>query len=141
MIDTLFHLHLAATGVMTGVIWFVQLIHYPWFHRVPADQFTAYHRAYTEKVGYIVGPAMLVELATGMAWLYLLGDGRTSADWISMVMLAGIWLSTIGLQIPCHQRLAAGYQPDVHRRLVRTNWIRTALWSARLGLLVAPGLI
>jgi hypothetical protein len=28
-------------------------------------------------------------------------------------------------------RLSTGFDPVVHRRLVRTNWIRTAAWTVR----------
>jgi hypothetical protein len=28
-------------------------------------------------------------------------------------------------------RLSTGFDPVVHRRLVRTNWVRTAAWTAR----------
>lgn len=129
----LFPIHIAVTAIMTGIIWFVQTIHYPWFHDVPAEKFRAYHQRYTDRMGRLVGPIMLIELATGvmLAWKY----GGT----VMMLNLAGImalWLSTFILQVPCHNRLSAGYDADIHRRLVSTNWIRTIIWSARLLLLI-----
>ena len=30
-----------------------------------------------------------------------------------------------------HQRLLAGFDADVHARLVGTNWLRTFAWTAR----------
>ena len=39
--------------------------------------------------------------------------------------------------MPCHARLSLGWDEQVHARLVATNWIRTALWTARLGTVVA----
>jgi len=135
--DVLWIAHVAATGIMTGIIWFVQLIHYPWFHDVPADRFIAYHRKYTRVMGFLVGPAMLAELITGGLLLGATSSGSIRSLLVAgLVMLGLIWLSTIALQIPCHQRLASGYDPRTHRRLVQTNWIRTIGWSARLLLLV-----
>ena len=38
------------------------------------------------------------------------------------------------LQVPCHSRLAQGFDEPTWRRLVATNWIRTVAWSARMPL-------
>jgi hypothetical protein len=39
--------HLAATAAMVGLIWFVQVVHYPLFASVGADEFVAYENAHT----------------------------------------------------------------------------------------------
>jgi hypothetical protein len=53
-----------------------------------------------------------------------------------------IWASTALWQVPAHRRLEHGFDPRVHGRLVSTNWVRTAAWSARgvvaLALLAVP---
>jgi hypothetical protein len=38
--------------------------------------------------------------------------------------------SEVGVSVPCHQRLSAAYDDAVLDRLVRTNWYRTAAWTA-----------
>jgi hypothetical protein len=80
---------------------------------------------------------MVLEVATGLALLWLVpkGLGLTFWLWLGLVMLAGIWLATALLSVPCHQQLALGYDADLIERLVATNWVRTVLWSLR-GLLV-----
>ena len=45
--------------------------------------------------------------------------------------LAVIWSSTALLQIPLHNALSNGFDPEIHARLVQTNWIRTIGWTAR----------
>jgi hypothetical protein len=50
---------------------------------------------------------------------------------VGVVALAGIVASTLALQVPAHGRLGAAFDPHTHARLVRTNWIRTALWTVR----------
>jgi hypothetical protein len=57
----------------------------------------------------------------------------------SLGLLAVNWLSTAAVQVPLHGRLAREYEEQAHRALVRTNWVRTAAWTAR-GALVAYGL-
>ncbi len=125
-------IHIASTGIMAGVIWFVQRIHYPWLDRVPPEQFTTHHQAYTARVGMIVGPAMLVEAASGLLWWYGSSGSAHALLTISLALLALIWVSTFCVQVPCHNRLAKQYEADTHQRLVRTNWVRTMAWSVRL---------
>ncbi|MEN9504491.1 MAG: hypothetical protein RI958_417, partial [Actinomycetota bacterium] len=39
--------------------------------------------------------------------------------------------STVFLQVPQHAELARARDPRREQRLVRSNWIRTAAWTAR----------
>lgn len=66
---------------------------------------------------------------------HALADGLLRALALAgLPLLAAIWLSTALVQVPCHRRLAAGFEPRTARRLVRTHWIRTVAWSARAAL-------
>lgn len=128
--------HAAATLFMTGLIWFVQIVHYPLFTRIGADAFHAYERDHVARTGLIVGPTMLLEAISAAALLALLAlrpaPGAAWLLWTGAALLAVIWLSTALLQVPCHRRLERdGFDAFCARRLVRTNWIRTAAWSAR----------
>jgi hypothetical protein len=124
--------HVGATWFMTGVIWFVQLVHYPLFAAAAGPSFAAYHRRHLSLVTWIVAPAMLIELATGLllAWAPPAGVSPWTTT-TGLVLLAVIWLSTAFVQVPGHNRLRHGFDADAHRRLVASNWIRTAAWSAR----------
>ncbi|HMP73964.1 MAG TPA: hypothetical protein PKE55_11945 [Kiritimatiellia bacterium] len=126
-------LHLAATFGMFGVIWFVQLIQYPLFDRIPPADFPAYHHTYTRRIALIVIPLMLTELATS---LLLLRHDTSIPNLLGLALIALIWLSTFTLQVPCHQKLSQGYHAPTHRKLVLTNWIRTAAWTTRTFLLI-----
>ncbi len=128
----LVHLHAGATLYMAGLIWFVQLVHYPLMRRVGREGYDVYQAQHARRTAWAVGPAMLTELACAV-WLVALppaelGRGLPLAG---LVLLAVIWLSTARLQVPCHRKLAHGFDPAVHRRLVLGNWLRTAAWSAR----------
>jgi len=57
--------------------------------------------------------------------------------WLGFLALGLIWVSTWRLQVPIHRKLAAGFDAGAHRRLVSTNWLRTALWSLRSLLVLA----
>ncbi len=130
-------LHLASTLFMTGVIWFVQFIHYPLFDAVGRTEFSAYEQRNTASTTYIVAPAVLLEGATAVLLFWFRPAGiATWQLWAGIVLLAVIWLSTAFVQIPCHEVLSREFDLDVHRRLVSTNWIRTAAWSLRALLLL-----
>lgn len=125
-------LHLASTLFMVGVIWFVQVVHYPLFARIGPEIFPAYSDAHSRLTTYVVGPPMLLELSTGVLLLLFRPAGVPAAAlWIGLALISVIWLSTALLQVPRHETLGLGFDATAHRALVATNWIRTAAWSAR----------
>ncbi len=118
----------AATLFMTGVIWFVQIVHYPLFARVGAGVFSDYERDHAQRTGWVVGVPMLVELAAAVATAVVLGGALA---WVGLALLVVVWLSTGLLQVPAHRRLQRGFDAATHRRLVATNWVRTVAWTTR----------
>lgn len=126
-------LHAAATLYMVGLIWFVQLVHYPLMARVGAEGFVAYQKLHTRWTTLAVGPAMLAEAATAALLLFLAEtvDYPATLAWAGFALVLVVWGSTAALQVPCHHALERGFDPAVHRRLVRSNWLRTVAWSAR----------
>jgi hypothetical protein len=124
--------HLAATLFMTGVIWFVQVIHYPLFLSVGSAEFADYEQRHTALTTWIVAPPMLVEGATALVLLWL--KPHAVPTWqltAGLGLLAVIWVSTALVQVPCHEVLSTGFEPSVVHRLVLSNWIRTVAWSLR----------
>jgi hypothetical protein len=135
---TLLLLHAAATLFMTGLVWFVQAVHYPLFARVGEAGFAAYAAAHGARTTWVVGPAMLLEAATAAALVARPPEGvRPSWALAGLALLAVVWLSTFLLQAPEHARLARGFDATAHARLVARNWIRTAAWTARSALALA----
>ncbi len=125
-------LHAAATCYMCGVIWFVQLVHYPLFAGVERGGFIAYQREHVRRTGWVVGPAMLAEGASALALCLMLPNALSPlVAWGGLALLAAIWLSTFLWQVPCHNALLDGFDQERHAWLVRSNWLRTALWSVR----------
>lgn len=128
-------LHGAAAWALTGLIWTIQLVHYPLFSEVAKERFRAFEEAHQRRITLIVAPLMLGEVGSA-ALLLLRGFGD---PWFltSLLPLGIIWLSTALLQVPLHSRLARGFEPSAHQRLVRSNWLRTVSWTARSLLLLA----
>lgn len=134
---TLLVLHVAATLFMTGVVWFVQVVHYPLLHRVGAGGFSRYELEHTRRTSPLVAPVMLFELGSGV-WLALAPPAGVQSGLLlaSAALLAVIWGSTFVLQSPLHRSLASGLVADRVDRLVSTNWMRTVSWSVRSVLLL-----
>ena len=132
-------LQVFSTLGMTGVIWFVQVVHYPLFARVGERDFRGYAASHATRTTWVVAPLMLVELATACLLVFAcFRPAFVSAReaWAGGLLVGLIWLSTAVLQVPLHDRLQAGYDAAEVRRLVAGNWVRTAAWTARAALVL-----
>jgi hypothetical protein len=130
--------HLAATAAMAGLIWCIQLVHYPLFAAVGPERFVAYEARHRFRISFVVGPLMAVETLAAVVLAVAPPEGLGRAlPLIGLALLAVLHTSTVAVQVPLHERLAGGFDPALHRRLVRSNWIRTAVWSARTCLAVS----
>lgn len=133
---SLFLAHVLVTSFLAGLIWVIQLVHYPTFLFVSEERFRDFEKFHQFRISLLVVPAMLLEVGTGVL-LYVGSEYSENRFFLaSLFCLALIWLSTLLWQGPDHQRLEQGYQRMVILRLVRSNWIRTIAWSLRLFFLI-----
>lgn len=129
--------NLLATLTMFGVIWAVQLVHYPLFAGVGSDGFAAYEAAHQTRITFVVFPAMALELGTATALLWLRPEAVPPwMAWVGLALVGVVWASTAFVQVPLHTALSAGFDGDAHARLVASNWIRTVAWTLRAGLVL-----
>ncbi len=131
MMEAVLVAHVAATLYMTGLIWFVQAVHYPLFALIGGEGSSAYALAHQRRTSWVVGPPMLVELLTATILLAVTPSILTG---IGAALIAIIWISTAFAMVPCHRRLLRGHDAAVVTRLVRGNWVRTGAWTLRAGL-------
>lgn len=127
-------LHAASTLAMTGVIWFVQVVHYPLFRFAEAGNFAAFSAAHQSRTTWVVMPLMLLELGTALLLVLRPPEGGRTLVLVGLALLGVIWLSTAFLQVPLHRQLSAGFDEQAAQALVKTNWVRTLCWSARSAL-------
>ena len=132
---SLAHVHLVATGFMVGLIWFVQVVHYPLLGRMAATDLVAYEREHVSRTFRLVAPVMIVEAATAIA---LAIDPGGPLPLAGLVLLVAIWLVTATVQVPLHRRISVKPSRRTVATLVRSNWVRTLAWSARGGLCKNP---
>jgi hypothetical protein len=123
---------------MTGVIVFVQIVHYPLFERVGASNFALYAEEHSYRTTLVVAPVMLLELATSMLLLVYRPVGFSPGFLrLLALMTASIFLSTFLVQVPLHEQLRNAYSAVALHSLLTSNWVRTFLWSARSILLLS----
>jgi hypothetical protein len=127
-----------ATAAMCGLIWFVQVVHYPLFGGIDAPRAADYAIQNQRRTSLVVLPFMIVELVAAVAIAAWppppVGRGPALVGLALVVML---WASTLFVQVPLHARLARdGHAPADVTALVRTNWLRTIGWTVRAVLAV-----
>jgi hypothetical protein len=109
------------------LVWLVQIIIYPSFDQIAREKLNLWHRFYTQKILYFVGPMMFVQTSL-IAWQILLDPLVFMADGL---LLAGIWINTFLIAIPIHESIdreerLTGY---LHK-LLRVNLWRSWMWTA-----------
>ena len=124
------NIHFASTAVMVGVIWVIQLLHYPTFHYIEKNNYSQFQKFHMNRISYIVIPAMVIEMLSGIM-LVIINDDFI----ISFSFLVCIWIITFVFFTNIHQRLLSKYENTAVEKLVNLNWIRTAFWTVRLVIL------
>jgi hypothetical protein len=141
VLEVLLLSHAAATLVLAGVIWTVQLVVYPGFDQVgPTAAWPAAHAAHTRRMSLVVGPPWAVQGLCIGALLLWRPDGVPTVLVLATAVLATLpVIVTVAVSVPLHRELARGWDPVRARRLRRTNWPRTASWT--LGAVCALALV
>jgi hypothetical protein len=130
--------HAAATLVLVGLIWTIQVVHYPLFALVGRDGFAAYEAAHSARITAVIAVPWAVQGLTTAALLLSRPDGLPRwLVWAAAVLAAIPVVVTVLVSVPAHGALAAGFDAAAHARLVGTNWLRTAAWTAHGAVAVA----
>jgi len=113
---------------LTGLIWTIQIVHYPAFYHIGKKSFNQFIKMHTKRMGYIVSAPMLIELISSS---YLAMDHKSIFFYANFAFVIFIWISTAFLSVPKHRILKSGKNKSTIAALVKTNWPRTVLWTCR----------
>ena len=120
-------LNLFATYALFGLIWTIQLVHYPSFRYVP--EFTDFHVHHTSSITLVVGPLMVLELAVAA---YLAYANDWNWPWlVPLGIVLVIWVLTFFWAVPLHEKLGQLRDDVVIEQLIVANWPRTVLWTLK----------
>ena len=122
--------HAVSTLFMVGMIWTIQVIHYPLFAAVGPDRFSTYEAAHSARITWVIVLPWAVQGLTTLALLLSPPEGVPRALVYAAAALAAIpVLVTIAFSVPAHGALSDGFDAAAHARLVGTNWLRTVAWT------------
>ena len=133
----LFMIHLVSTSFMVGVIWIVQLVHYPTFLFIDEQKSYDFQKFHMSRISYIVMPAMTTELFSGI-YIYKYSNMAIDSNLflLALTILIINWIITALVFVKMHNKLLINYKIEIISLLVKWNWLRTLLWSVRLILLL-----
>ena len=132
-IELLSDIHFLSTSLMVGIIWVIQLLHYPTFHFIKESDYVEFQHFHMQRISFIVVPVMIIELLSGFMLVYYF---RSNLLILCLIILLVIWLITFVFFTKLHQSLLGGYDKIIVDKLVQINWSRTILWSLRLIILI-----
>ena len=130
MLDDLLTTHLTSTSIMVGVIWVMQLVHYPTFKYVKESDYPIFQKYHMSNISYIVFPVMFTELITAL--LIFLSGEKSLFFVLSLICLFLIWVITGVLFTKFHSILQKGKDLKMIEKMIKANWMRTLLWTLRL---------
>ena len=133
----LFVIHLVSTSFMVGVIWIVQLVHYPTFLFIDEQKSYDFQKFHMSRISYIVMPAMTTELFSGI-YIFIYSNMAIDSNLflLALTILIINWIITALVFVKMHNKLLINYKIEIISLLVKWNWLRTLLWSVRLILLL-----
>ncbi len=121
---------------LVGLIWAIQLVHYPSFHFISHEKFKNYILFHGKRISCVVIPLMLTELGASLVFLFNSNSNFKALEVLSMFFLIAIWVVTFTVSAPIHGKLLKGYNKKLVNKLVMTNWFRTVFWTIRSGILL-----
>ena len=122
-------LNIIINSILVGVILMTQFINYPLFKSIKSD-FTNYHKQYTERMGYVVAPLMVIELIL-VTYITLHHKENLFVIFIFLLTII-IWASTFFIQVPIHNTLSKKKEKNKIIVLNKSNYIRTICWIIKL---------
>lgn len=133
----MFLIHFTSAVYMTGVIWFLQAVHYPLFQLVAPVEFYEYHRRHTGFTGWVTVPGGVAELVSGI-FLVLLAPSILFYPVFAFAVLLLVldWgVGGVMSETVCRRLRREGNGRRTISSLLLLNWFRTIARTLRCALL------
>lgn len=121
MINAWLLAHCFCVFYMTGVIWIIQIVHYPLMKFVSEPGWMKFHKAHTSLITWVVAPPMIAQAITSI----FTGQYQAPLVFLSLA----VFLVTLIFSIPIHNQLAKEFKNENLKKLILMNWIRTLIWT------------
>ncbi|NND05987.1 MAG: hypothetical protein HKN87_06390 [Saprospiraceae bacterium] len=109
------------------LVWLVQLVIYPGFRYYSEVDMKRWHQPYSKRMTIIVLPLMVSQL---LVYCYLNIKDVSVQSLFTLLLVISTWIITFRLAVPLHQEIDLSVDSNASIvKLVRVNWIRTAIWT------------
>jgi hypothetical protein len=120
------------SAALLGILWFVQLIHYPLYGKIKED-FVKYEKEHIRRTTLFLTPIIILDLLLNTFLVIKLSSSNVGLILgFSLAFNVMTWLSTFSFQVEQHKKLSLKFSRKVVSDLIRTCWIRTLFWTAKL---------
>ena len=113
---------------LLGLIWIIQIVHYPTYLYIDNNKRILFQNFHTKTISYIVAPVMIIELIS--SFLILINQVNLQ-NIVILIIPVLIWLSTFCISVPIHKNINKSNFEMLAKKLIKTNWIRTILWTIK----------
>ena len=125
---------LSVTAAIVGIIWIIQLLHYPSFRFYQPENFQEAMKNHQDRISIVIVPLMLSEISLAAFGAFFRMNAYT---WSLLGIVGAIWIITFTVQVPLHDKLLKeGFNLERINSLVKSNWSRTILWTIKLSLIL-----
>ena len=118
--------------LMIGVSLVTHFVTYPSFKLIDTKKFSKFHKGYTKKMLFIVGPIMTIEF---LSIVILFCMNTNFHFFVQFGLVSLIWILTFFLIVPIHNELENQFENKLNQKLIKLNGFRTSLWILKLFLL------
>lgn len=130
-------INLFSTFAMTGIIWLIQLTHYPSFRYVEIKAWPLFHTFHTGSITLVVAPLMMAQLLSSITLLFSpLFLNYKFLLIINLALVCVVFIATAFISVPIHNKMAEFFDSSLIDFLILTNWIRTITWTLNSALLI-----
>jgi len=129
LLHNIAEINIILSASMFGVIWLVQLVHYPSFLYIEKEKFEEFEKFHMFRISLVVVPLMIFELLTAVLLQLKISEQIVM---IHTALVIFIWVYTFLVSSKIHGELTKGFDSGLIKKLVTSNWPRTIAWSLKL---------
>lgn len=146
MFSLIFIIHVFVCILLTAVMWYLQVVHFPLLRFVGTDHFVEYYSELKMKNTLLFFPLFSLEIFTSIALLLsftMVSEFTASVQnqfflvGFSLILLFILHLVNFQMIRPTLSSLQKNSDLKIHQKLVRLQWIRTLGWTIRMVILLS----
>ena len=125
----IFLLNLVLSFIAVGLIWTIQLVHYPSMKFIPKERFVEYHNFHSMRISILAMPLMFAELVTSLMLFYQNFNNTIQTIFLAnLIIIVLIWLSTFLIQVPLHNALSKEKYTEKLSKLMCFILLSSNIW-------------